>query len=107
MGYLRKGLPLDYGEGASEVVRDYQLFKSSFLNDEEDLRIGDVERVITEWKSLMSVIAHAPKLDSKRWHKLQILAGEFVKSRENVEESILFPELPSRQRSRFHNKKDI
>ena len=107
MGYLRKGLPLDYGEGASEVVRDYQLFKSSFLNDEEDLRIGDVERVITEWKSLMSVIAHAPKLESKRWHNLQILAGEFVKSRENVEESILFPELPSRQRSRFHYRKEI
>ena len=71
-GYLRRGLPEDYGEGASEIL--YKLENKScraeaYLDDE--LSQGDIERARVEWRSLRMHIAHAPYYDWDRWLDLQ------------------------------------
>lgn len=76
-GYLRKGVPPDYGDGAAEVLDEVrrnpqrrQQFKS------EELRPGDIERAALEWRSLLSHVAHAPDYDWDRWRALQEAARE-------------------------------
>ncbi len=67
-GYLRKGIPEDYGDGASETLlrlAENPALKGSLLGD--DLLSGDVERARLEWRSLLTQIAHAPDLDWDRW----------------------------------------
>ena len=61
-GYLRGGLPEEYGEGAMEVIRNRKKFLSEF-NENSDLHSGDIERVDIEWKSLLSLIAYAPAIE--------------------------------------------
>ncbi len=71
-GYLRRGLPEDYGEGASEILYNIE-HKSSradaYLDDE--LSHGDIERARVEWRSLRMHIAHAPDYDWDRWRELK------------------------------------
>ena len=53
-GYLEMGVPPDYGDGAAEAVRDMieqPGNRQRLLNDL--LRPGDLERVLTEWRSLL------------------------------------------------------
>jgi superfamily II DNA/RNA helicase len=71
-GYLRRGVPEDYGEGASEILYNLE-HKSSrieaYLDDE--LSHGDIERARVEWRSLRLHIAHAPDYDWNRWLELK------------------------------------
>ena len=78
-GLLRRGLPLDYGEGASEVI--YQIERHSsqagkYLDDE--LSRGDIERAQLEWRSLRTHIAHAPDYDWDRWRQLQQICRDSI-----------------------------
>jgi hypothetical protein len=76
-GYLSMGLPEDYGDGGGEVVRRVVVERGGlqhFLR--EDLGMGDLERVLTEWRSLMRQIAFAPELDWGRWMELRNRAQE-------------------------------
>ena len=71
-GYLRRGLPEDYGEGASEIL--YKLETSSrslsqYLDDE--LSFGDIERARVEWCSIRAHIATAPDYPWGRWMELK------------------------------------
>lgn len=71
-GYLRRGLPEDYGEGASEVLYNIEHRSSQasqYLDDE--LSRGDIERAQLEWRSLRTHIAHAPDYDWGRWMELK------------------------------------
>ncbi len=71
-GYLTMGLPGDYGDGGAEVVRRVVVERGGlqgFLR--EDIGMGDLERVVTEWRSLMRQIAFAPELDWERWMELR------------------------------------
>lgn len=71
-GYLRRGLPEDYGEGASEVLYNIEMRSSQatqYLDDE--LSRGDIERAQLEWRSLRTHIAHAPDYDWDRWIQLK------------------------------------
>jgi len=91
-GYLRRGLPEDYGEGASEILRDIEQKSSraeAFLDDE--LSYGDIERAITEWRSLRIHIAYAPDYPWDRWQALRRLCQ---KSLENEQRSLPFENLP-------------
>lgn len=76
-GYLRRGLPEDYGEGASEILYNIE-HKSSraeaYLDDE--LSPGDIERARVEWRSLRLHIAHAPDYDWDRWRALKAVCKE-------------------------------
>jgi superfamily II DNA/RNA helicase len=71
-GYLRRGLPEDYGEGASEILYNIE-HKSSRAEAylDEELSHGDIERAKVEWRSLRLHIAHAPDYEWDRWRALK------------------------------------
>ena len=71
-GYLSLGAPAECGEGVSEAVRGIEqlgLPKQQWLS--ETLRMGDIERALLEWRSLLRHIAHAPDYDWARWISLR------------------------------------
>jgi superfamily II DNA/RNA helicase len=74
-GYLRYGIPSDYGPGAAEAVRnivEHKIGNHQLLN--ERVRIGDIERAILEWRSLIRHIAYAPDYPWDRWRDLRAAA---------------------------------
>ena len=100
-GYLRAGLPPEYGEGGVDFIRDRSLFEGIKNLNIEDLGTGDIERLIIEWKSLLDLIVHRPDLGIERWTELQGIAKKLVGSGEKTEDLPTLPELPVRQRRRF------
>lgn len=100
-GYLKGGLPLEYGEGAAEILRSRKAFSSQSDAGFEDLKSGDLERAGIEWRSLLALIARGPSLEDDRWMGLQSEARSLVGKDARKEDLPLFPEMPSRQRSRF------
>jgi hypothetical protein len=91
-GYLRRGVPEDYGEGASEILYNIE-HKSSraeaYLDDE--LSHGDIERARVEWRSLRLHIAHAPDYDWDRWRELKAVC---IQSLGSDRPSLPFENLP-------------
>jgi hypothetical protein len=78
-GYLEMGVPLDYGDGASEVVRElvaHSTARQKLLT--ESLRAGDLERGIVEWRSLLRHILWAPDYDWPRWRELKTAAARHI-----------------------------
>ncbi|HEY3900662.1 MAG TPA: DEAD/DEAH box helicase [Chthoniobacter sp.] len=76
-GYLDMGVPLDYGDGASEVVRaivEQGTARNRLLT--ESLRQGDLERALVEWRSLLRHIVWAPDYDLERWRELKNAAAQ-------------------------------
>jgi hypothetical protein len=74
-GYLEFGLPTTYCAGASEVIRgivEQRRGKQEFVS--EVLRLGDIERALLEWHSLLRHAAHAPAHPWDRWTALQSAA---------------------------------
>jgi hypothetical protein len=75
-GYLNQGLPVDYGEGAAEIL-------SALLNKEErnglqyskGFQEGDVSRAYLEWVSLLRHVSHAPAHTWERWQQFQTACG--------------------------------
>ena len=76
-GYLRRGLPEDYGEGASEILYNME-HKASHPNTclDEEISQGDIERAHVEWRSLRLHIAHAPDYDWHRWSDLKTICQQ-------------------------------
>jgi hypothetical protein len=79
-GYLENGLPLDYGEGAAELL-------DAMLHPEQpgaqalkaDIAEGDISRAYVEWLSLLRHISHAPDHPWKRWVALKEAAKAVLK----------------------------
>ena len=66
-GYLIMGVPIHYGAGASEVVRELVADpKSRHKLTSDLLRHGDIERALIEWRSLLRHIVAAP--DYPKWN---------------------------------------
>lgn len=99
-GYLKAGLPLEYGEGASEVIQDQMILKEKDDPDGE-VSLGDWERVIIEWKSLLALIANAPGLKDERWTALQKEVVKLIGKVEVAQDLPNLPPLPFRQKERF------
>ncbi len=80
-GYLRRGLPFGYGEGVAEVIRTL-LEKPSRRTEftEGDLRIGDIERAMIEWKNLLLQVASSPDYPWERWQQFQQFVQGFLQS---------------------------
>jgi hypothetical protein len=75
-GYLDRGVPMEYGEGAAEVisrVRANPTTLQHFIN--ETLRPGDIERAYLEWRSVLNHVIHAPDYDWGRWRALKDAAA--------------------------------
>ncbi|KAF0177309.1 MAG: DEAD/DEAH box helicase [Limisphaerales bacterium] len=71
-GYLDQGVPPEYGAGAEEIAADVHrdpLGKNGWTTD--FLGIGDIDRMIIEWRSVLRQIAHAPDLEWPRWEALK------------------------------------
>jgi hypothetical protein len=78
-GYLTMGVPMQYGAGASEVVREIVAdprSKHKLIGDL--LRHGDIERALVEWRSLLHRIVAAPPYPLPRWNELKRAAGELI-----------------------------
>lgn len=78
-GYLTFGVPPQYGAGASTVLReliDGDRRRGQLTTDHSG--IGDIERLRTDWRSLLRQIATAPDCANPRWSHLKTLARERV-----------------------------
>lgn len=71
-GYLDQGVPPEYGAGAEEIAADVHrdpLGKNGWVT--EFLGVGDIDRMIIEWRSVLRQVAHAPDLEWPRWEALK------------------------------------
>ena len=76
-GFLQAGVPLEYGEGAADVISERAESGSHGKEVlDEELRIGDIERARIEWHSLLALTATSPSLDWSRWEELRKAASE-------------------------------
>ena len=101
-GYLRRGFPPHYGEGAAEVLQalEGQPDKSrDFIDD--DLRPGDIERSKIEWRSILRQTAYAPSYDWDRWQDLQKAARKLINRQKNERLLENLPPLTPDQRLRY------
>jgi hypothetical protein len=105
-GWLHEGVPLQYGSGASESVRALitEGARTREVIDEiESAGKGDIDRLLTEWRSLLRQVAGAEPLHgdgapmtgrdhfiAERWDLFRLLARERL--RETRMESL--PNLP-------------
>lgn len=69
-GYLNAGLSEGYGEATWEAI---ETFLNSGMRGLADptISVGDIERAMLEWQSLLRHIIHAPPADAARWEDLQ------------------------------------
>ncbi|HYR57961.1 MAG TPA: hypothetical protein VEO95_05010, partial [Chthoniobacteraceae bacterium] len=98
-GYLEMGVPLDYGNGASEVVREIVeqgTARQKLLT--ESLRAGDIERALIEWRSLLRHIVWAPDYDWPRWREIKAAAGRFIEATTSPALAALPPLTAAQQR---------
>ena len=98
-GYLAMGVPVQYGAGASEVVREIVAdprSKHKLIGDL--LRHGDIERALVEWRSLLRRIITAPPYPLPRWNELKRAAGELVEKTVSPTIIDLAGLLPAQQR---------
>ena len=106
-GYLENGLPPQYGSGAEQIVaavhRD-PLTKSQWVRP--NLGIGDIDRVIIEWRSFLRQISHSPSLDWPRWTALQAIAKAVLLETESPTLTTL-PALDYQQTKRVDHRLDL
>jgi len=99
-GYIEMGVPVHYGSGASEVIRELVANPSArYRMTNESLRSGDIERALMEWRSLLRHIVGAPQLQWDRWRSLQDAAGHFIETTTSPA-SLEFPPLLAAQQRR-------
>jgi hypothetical protein len=74
-GFLADGVPVNYGAGGAEIVRTLRTKKYVPMQElEEQVRRGDVDRLLIEWKSLLRQVAAAPADETwPRWTEFQQL----------------------------------
>jgi superfamily II DNA/RNA helicase len=79
-GYLDQGVPPEYGAGAEEIAAD--VHRDPYGKDgwaTEFLGIGDIDRMIIEWRSILRQVAHAPDLEWPRWESLKDRAKSILR----------------------------
>jgi hypothetical protein len=80
-GYLEIGIPIAYGAGAAEIIREVVMNQTSrhkLVN--EAVRYGDIERALTEWRSLLRQIVQSPEYGWDRWRELKMAAEKYANS---------------------------
>lgn len=105
-GWLRDGVPVQYGSGASESVRALVAEGArarEVMDEVETAGRGDLDRLLTEWRSLLRQVANAEPLVgdgaamtardhflAERWDNFRALARHWL--RESRVDAL--PELP-------------
>jgi len=93
-GWLHEGLPVNYGSGASEAVRALVADgarRREVLDEIETAGRGDLDRLLTEWRSLLRQAAAAGPLEgdgapmtgrdqfiAERWDEFRRLARDWL-----------------------------
>jgi len=104
-GYLEKGLPLDYGDGAAEVMRSVEnRIDGPRHKLAESIDDGDVERVWLEWISLLRHVARAPDCAWDRWCSLRACADALLLDRGIRSNALEVPPLAMHQRARIEHR---
>ena len=83
-GYLDNGVPPEYGAGAEEIAAD--VHRDPYGKDgwaTEFLGVGDIDRMIIEWRSVLRQVAHAPDLEWSRWEALKDRARAILRETES------------------------
>jgi len=82
-GYLAWGVPVNYGNGGSDIVQQV-LNRNRRKSQISGLLagVGDIDRLLTEWRSFLRQISEAPDLDQPRWQEFQREAREWLKQRD-------------------------
>ncbi|MEM7602333.1 MAG: DEAD/DEAH box helicase, partial [Verrucomicrobiota bacterium] len=97
-GYLRLGLPIQYGEGAAEVMSlmfEGKLFRLLSQSAQLEFGAGDVERAFVEWLSLLRHIKHAPDIENERWMELKEAASRELSIRDRRSPLASLPDMPT------------
>lgn len=106
-GYLVNGVPPNYGFGASQIVKSIHIGETDTKNWlSPKLGIGDVDRMIIEWRSLLRQIANAPDLPLSKWTEFKSLALQFFKKSESPTQ-IDLPELEFLQTQKISHALDF
>lgn len=100
-GYLRLGLPLQYGEGAAEALRSHFEGRRPTSHDEDGFGRGDIERVVHEWLSLLRQIVHAPEYPWERWQSFQAQAALLLDQYKPKQQHLALSSLNAQQRQPF------
>ena len=66
-GYLRAGVPPEFGAGAAEIMRELRAGSAAQSLETPSVGRGDIERARLEWESLMRRVSAAPDLEWDRW----------------------------------------
>lgn len=78
-GYLEYGIPPEYGYGAKDVVEAIQKnpeIKYKFTTP--TLGVGDIDRIIIEWRSRLRQVAYSPTLENPRWTDFQKICKQLL-----------------------------
>jgi superfamily II DNA/RNA helicase len=103
-GYLENGLPPSYGNGASRIIRSiYRHPHSKQQWTSDQLGIGDIDRIVIEWRSRLRQIANAPDLDWNRWTAFKQLATKTLNETESPTQTDL-PPLSHHQKQRISHR---
>ncbi len=104
-GYLENGLPIDYGEGAAELL-DTLLHpqKTESREMQHDIAEGDISRAYVEWLSLLRHITHAPAHPWRRWIALQEETKRVLKRHDKTMRHLFYLDLPPLTNKQRHGK---
>ena len=104
-GYLKHGLPPQYGYGAAEVIEMllHQPAKARQIYD-ESLKRGDVQRARLEWLSLLRHIASCPDIEWERWLEFKRAAASILETDDHRLMIDGLPELEPSQSTRIGHR---
>ncbi|MCD8483923.1 MAG: hypothetical protein LR015_15515 [Verrucomicrobia bacterium] len=88
-GYLNKGVPPDYGDGAAEAIHGRNKLSKNWNGSE--IFTGDVERIKLEWASILNHVTRAPELEWDRWLDLKEAANQWLQT---LPKSPFYTDLP-------------
>jgi superfamily II DNA/RNA helicase len=118
-GWLDEGVPLQYGSGASEAVRALVAEGArarEIIEEVETAGRGDLDRLLTEWRSLLRQAAHAGPLlgdgapmtgrdhfIAERWDNFRALARDRLRETRTDSLPDLPPLMPDQRRPVNHS----
>lgn len=104
-GYLEHGLPMDYGEGAAELLDAMLHPEQSGAQDlKTGIAEGDISRAYVEWLSLLRHVTHAPDHSWKRWMALKDAARTTLKHHTKTLRHFFHLDLPALTNKQKHGK---
>ena len=104
-GYLENGLPVDYGDGAAELLNAMlHPERSGAAEMKAGIAEGDISRAYVEWLSLLRHIMHAPDHPWKRWMALKEAAKAVLKHHTKTLRHFFHLDLPPLTNKQKHGK---